>query len=70
MEAVQIQILLELMQVNKLEVSRARLAFDYSPEVENFLRKANYNFCIQDDAFGVQIVISDANHTIEISKSD
>lgn len=55
--------------IDTLAVSRSdlqfRLAVDYDPQVVKFLRERGYGFFVQDDAFGVQIVVSDANYIVD-----
>jgi hypothetical protein len=68
--------LMKIKQIEKLLIdievagfqakANVRVAFDYDADLAEFLRAWGYNFCVQDDAFGVQIVVSDANHTVEV----
>ena len=44
---------------------KARMAFDYTSELAEFLKNWGYVFCVQDDSFGVQIVVSDPKVALE-----
>lgn len=53
-----------------LDPRGARVAFDYDDNLAKFLKQWGYNFCVQDDAFGVQIVVSDANYTKTVATEE